>query len=507
MKKLEIDLNKLFVLKKLLIYVTYIFTGELILGFTGRTFEIFGVAIRHILYVAEFILLYTYVVTYMIANKISILKKGKQKNLWRNIKLLDFFVFLYAMSTIVSFVVIPKLTGGSVYLAKCEILDALAMLLLFFGMRLLIEWNQIDIERYKKVLYWIILFYAIMHIIFFLGQKENGDFVQEIFINAKNFLGENSTFPPVILGHGGYPRIMFSTSVYLIIGIYLVLYRIKEIRIPDYFIYGIFIIAILTTMTKSIWFGIAVGMGVFWLLFLSVQLKKKNQKNLIQSIFFVVGTIGLIILVNATLFEGLVGIRMGNAFATSSNEDLISDAPISGTSVQPSESNEEIALEIENNSEKKILDATDQNGAIISNNIKIEQTKRLIDKWKERPIFGFGYGSYIEGYTRSDEAIFSYEMQLPALLMKTGLIGVVLLIAVFFVAMLTLYKRCRQEKKYGRFFSWLFLVISYVLTLQTNPLFLSFTGFSIFLFILLLSSEPRSNSQKTSEVDLPKEAL
>lgn len=119
--------------------------------------------------------------------------------------------------------------------------------------------------------------------------------------------------------------------------------------------------------------------------------KQKNKKYLKHIILSVVLAGIVIILSNIFIFNNIVTIRMENAFVT---ETQIIDEEV-----------------VEAEDEEARVQTLDKAGAAESNQIKLEQGKRLTQKWLQAPVFGWGYGSYIEDYLRSEEAPFSYEMQ------------------------------------------------------------------------------------------------
>ena len=87
---------------------------------------------------------------------------------------------------------------------------------------------------------------------------------------------------------------------------------------------------------------------------------------------------------------------------------------------------------------------------------------------------------------RSEEAPFSYEMQLPALLMKIGIAGLLIWICFFVIQFIEMIYNRKRE--WIHVFAWLFLLTSLVICVQTNPLLISFTGMSILLFLSIVTT-------------------
>jgi hypothetical protein len=100
-------------------------------------------------------------------------------------------------------------------------------------------------------------------------------------------------------------------------------------------------------------------------------------------------------------------------------------------------------------------------------------------------VFGYGYGSSIPGYYRSVEA-FSYEATAPALLMKTGLVGLGLWVA-FMVGIVKRARRKSGVDEAGRvwYAYWLGGFVAFVLAVQTNPLLFNNVGMAILLFFMI----------------------
>lgn len=59
-----------------------------------------------------------------------------------------------------------------------------------------------------------------------------------------------------------------------------------------------------------------------------------------------------------------------------------------------------------------------------------EQADQLLMAWSQSPIWGHGLGAIIPGYSRSDTQPWQFELQYHVLLMQTGVIGVLLALAI-----------------------------------------------------------------------------
>ena len=161
----------------------------------------------------------------------------------------------------------------------------------------------------------------------------------------------------------------------------------------------------------------------------------------------------------------------------------------------------ELSEEFKNKIRKKFKNNSDayhdREGSVISNNIKIKQSQLLLRKWLKRPILGYGYGSYLENFIRSEEAPFSYEVVFFSLLMKTGIVGIICWIFLIFSLIYIKY-RYGKEDIYD-FSSWLFLSVSFGILVQTNPLLFNSVGIAFLLFISMSAVNSFSLSKYSIE--------
>lgn len=445
-----------------------LFMIELIFGFSGTMLMIGGVAIRHILFILSFVSLYGYLLLYLIENKIKLIAI-KGESFIGDFSVIDWLAVVFEISMLLSMTVIPYFMGTSLKYAYSEVFDSAAIFSLYFPLSYLIRKKEIKMQWLYSLLKYAIALFAVMHIVFYFGQEANPTFIQDIFDGIKALFHGNSIAPTVVLGHGGYTRVMFTTSIYLIVGIYLYLRNLQQNKWYDYVIFVLEILAIITTVTKSIWFGIGIAFVIFIVMTVFYNWKN-NRKRAVCAIGSAVGAMVIILLSNTLLFHDLVSIRMSNAFRleAESESEVIEESELSDT-------------------EENEIEKLDKEGAAVSNQIKIEQMYRLLDKWKESPLFGHGYGSYVEGYLRSEEAPFSYEMQLFALLMKIGVVGLGIWLVFFIVQMIGMFKN--KAKSINNIFSWMFLLMAIVICVQTNPLLISFIGMSVVLLMCLITQD------------------
>lgn len=463
-------------LKKLAIIIAFLFCIELMLGFTGTMLMVGGIAIRHILFIFTFISLYVYFVMYLWNNKIKIFSLNRN-SYFGSYTWIDVFAVLFEISMILSMTIIPWMKGTSLQHAHSEAFDSAAIFSLFFPISFLIKRKEFNVDKLLSFLKYVVFVLALGHIFFYFAQEADSEFVFNLFDRVKNILGGNSIAPSINLGHGGYTRIIFTTSIYLIVGLYIFLNNLDDNKWYDYVIFTADILAIITTVTKSIWFGIIGGFFAFFVLAILFNIKS-NKKYIRKLMGITIFTVLIIFIADQTIFDRIVSIRMGNAFTVES----------STTEKEENEQKKKFKTEKE-----QYMAKLDKAGAAESNLIKLEQMQKLVEKWKESPVLGWGYGSYVEGYLRSKESPFSYEMQLFALLMKTGILGL-LIWGAFFVSQLILMIKYKYSA-YNRILTWLFLSVSVAVCVQTNPLLICFTGMSIVLLISLIGVQEVQNGK------------
>lgn len=457
--------------RKLALVFPALFLIELIFGFSGTMIIIKGVAIRHILFILSFVSLYGYFFIYIWNKKIKIFSRGKD-SYFGSYTWIDVMAIVFEVSMILSMTLIPWMMGTNLDYAHSEVFDSAAIFSLYFPLAYLVKKKEIKIDSIINWLKYLIFLFAVMHIVLYLGQEYNANFIQNLFDNISSFFNGNSQPPRVILGHMGYTRVMFTTSIYLVIGIYIYLRQIITAKWYDDVILCVEIMAIIATVTKSLWLG--VGIAFCGYLIIGLILNRKNRsyvKKIIKS-FIVVAVV--ISISNLFIFHGIVTVRMKNAFVTEQE-------------VQKKDTSKDSYSEED-------IEEVDRRGAAESNQIKLEQAKKLSEKWLEAPVFGWGYGSFVDGYLRSQEAPFSYEMQFFALLMKIGFFGVSIWVIFFILQCMSMIKQIK--KNFYKGVSWLFLLTAVALCVQTNPLLISFTGMSVILFICLLSIEDVEVSKK-----------
>ena len=448
-------------LKYIAVLFSLLFCTELIMGFTGTVVMVGGIAIRHVLFIVAFAGLYTYFLVYLWVHKVKLFSLDKDAY-FGSYTVIDWIAIVFELSMILSMTIIPMIKGTNMQYAHSEAFDSAAIFSLYFPIAFLIKRNEFRMEKLLNWLKYIVCALSITHVVFYFAQDADVKFIYNFFEGINKLLGGNSIAPSITLGHGGYTRIIFTTSIYMIVGLFIFFYNLEKNKWYDYIIAGLSVLAVLTTITKSIWFGIGAGFVVYFAMAVLVNYKN-NKIYIIKLILSTIIGIAIILISDNLIFDHIITIRMGNAFAienVADDKEFISE-------------------------EEKYMNELDKEGSVQSNQIKLEQVKHLTKKWLQSPILGWGYGSYVEGYLRSETSPFSYEMVLFALLMKIGLLGLGIW-CVFFVAQVIMQIKYKLKNS-NHLLTWVFLAISMAVCVQTNPLLICFTGMSIILLISLIS--------------------
>jgi len=118
-----------------------------------------------------------------------------------------------------------------------------------------------------------------------------------------------------------------------------------------------------------------------------------------------------------------------------------------------------------------------------SNETRLIQIKQLINTWKERPLFGWGYGSSAINYLRSSEEVpYIYEMTGVALLMKIGITGIILWLSyLFYLLWYVLGNVLKNEKV----IAVAFVAVTLGISTQFNPYLFGMPGMALLLFCFI----------------------
>lgn len=447
-------------LSKVTAIVGILFILELILGFNGTLLIIRGVGIRKILY----ILLLCIVCLYA---GVVIRRYGFKQILTLAIPL-DYAIFVFLLLQLFWILILPLIYGESL---RSSIKEAwsFATLLLYFPIALQIRLKLINWDQTKQWIKYSAIILAIIHITLYLGETIVGDATFALgFFEIINKLALGHSKRPLIMMPAHYIRIIYPVSIYLLMPIYFIL-QTKKWSVLAITYYGIAIMGIITTLTKSLLGGTVIGILSFLLGIMKVTHKQERKVLLYRILGVALVTLLFVGILDQQMFDGYVERRATTILATNSPKQQ---------EIQHEKYN------VDGLDEEDFRDLDELAGTERSNYTRVFQTKKLLGEWQKRPWFGAGYGSYVEGYLRAgDETPYSYEMFLPALLMKLGIIGV---LAWGIAFSYFLYYIIKLAKDYGiRALALGYLFIALCVATQFNPFLLNANGMSIILFCLL----------------------
>jgi len=113
-----------------------------------------------------------------------------------------------------------------------------------------------------------------------------------------------------------------------------------------------------------------------------------------------------------------------------------------------------------------------------SANERVDQVAPLIAAWLTAPVLGLGMGSSA-AFSRSDVAPYLYELTYLALLMKMGVIGVFILMAIIVALM------ARGAAHGARVAHIEASLVAFLLACSTNPYLLNLVGLSLLVFLFI----------------------
>lgn len=427
-----------------------IYTIELIIGFSGSFIVVFGLPIRFITFVLAFISIYIAFILKYISDNNGI--KYFFNDLFLNFTFLDFSVLLFLLFNFIWATVIPLINGVDITMSISEI-DGMSTMAIFFPASYLIRQRHINFKLYKNIIIILVVLFSLLHILFYAMDKMNIGFIEEFFKVVVNMLGGSGNIPNIIRGHG-YTRVIFPSTILIFVGIYLILQNVRNNLLLYISMYVILVIAILSTITKSLMLGGLIG-GLFMMIYYIFIVKDTNITKIVGTVFLI--TLVSVVILDSMVFDNLITQRMSNLY--------ISDETSIGTGLSEVEKNE---LE----------------GSIEGNQIRIKQSKDLFNKFKENPITGFGYGSYLKDNIRGERGYYYlYEVFIPAMLMKIGIIG--FLAFILFGISILYYIYINLSYKNSKIPLVLFGFCSMAVIVQTNPLLLGFSGMFIITILLL----------------------
>lgn len=446
-----------------------LFLIDNILGFNGYQFTIAGKSIRIILFCISVALLCGYCLFVMFKDKIKIYSKDEQQTtLIKLLRPLDFVVLSFIFGNALWATVVPLLVRGEMIFSLKDF-STILVLVLYYPISFLIRTNRLDLKILEKMIYVLTIVLALWHCVMYIGDTLHPGFYEGYydFIDIISF--GTAVRTSVIYGYG-IVRIIQTTSVFLLIGVFMAVRYLLNGKWWHTISLGVFIFAICATYTKSIWFGFLAGLVLY--LGGCAVFKKDNTLRL-RCLFTFGITVVMIVTLNFVAFSNTIYERTFNTVNTTQSIEQIQQEIDSLGGEENTDKLEEL--------QNKLKDAM---GTQQANLLRAEQNSALLKKWSQSKLLGHGYGSYIEKNVRNEIFPYMYESTFPALLMKIGLVGclvwIIFILGATFAAARTFWKDERESLLY-----WLGIALSFAMAVQTNPFLFTFTGFSVLLYLLI----------------------
>ena len=305
--------------------------------------------------------------------------------------------------------------------------DAGALLLLFwyFPIILLIENKMISWEKFELFCSNSVILLAIVHIVLWSFQ-----FIippSEIRFLAISFFtwggGSDLDLTSIYVGlmSSGFFRVFWISSVLMIPVFFIILYKWKN-SIYKKISLIIMLLAILITYTRGIWIGIVIGLGLGIL-----YTNEKNKK----------------------IYKIIVLLMIGLFFAFMPHNTIL----------------------------ERVMDLEDLSN---DDNIRLIQTSSHFDTFYQYPLLGIGFGGSAS-YIRSIAAPYSYEMTLSTTIMKSGVLGTLILLLFLYLC----YKKALTELNHTEKTVWISGFSAFLFASMTNPYLFNFVGMSIVLFYMV----------------------
>lgn len=138
---------------------------------------------------------------------------------------------------------------------------------------------------------------------------------------------------------------------------------------------------------------------------------------------------------------------------------------------------------------KRANSATDFSQEEISNNLRNVQFNHLMNKVKEHPVFGSGFGSRIEEYKEETErGSLDFELYYFELWFKTGTVGMLILSFGVFSLFCNCYKVAKRSQRDESTLikGWTIGFISVCGSSATNPYLAGMFGFFVLVFLIVI---------------------
>jgi hypothetical protein len=385
---------------KIIVTITVL---EIIFGVNGRLLIIGRIPIRYILFGLITVGAYSKFLAVFICNYRFQKRKffSFLKIELKLFKLFDLILLIFLFMNLIWIFLIPTLSGSSVHEAVSNV-RYLVLMVLYFPVVYLIRQEKIVWSYYRKMVFFGVCLIIGLHVFLFIGESiqkvldPSTHFAERLVVAWSRLVNGHCYFSPVLMPKYSV-RIIYTFGYLLFLGFYFVLNAKSRLFIVIYS--SVTMLALLTTGTRTLIIAPFIGLIVFYLCKNFIQKKPLLQRSNIGYLLFL---FIIMLLFDLTFFGNRTAIRLLNSYQVSSN------VLESGKMYNITYENTDYTID------KEIA------GTVNSNTSRVLQIKSIIESFKERPLFGFGYGSM--GLTDTREVAY-YDMQGATLLMRGGLVG------------------------------------------------------------------------------------
>lgn len=434
-------------MKKIFLLIPALFLLELIFGESGNWVGVGGISVRKLLFILSLLSLYGYAVVSRERLKFS---------------KIDLAVLFFVLVNTVWGVLVPTLYGRSLVPAFADF-GATYILLLYFPLIGLLRAEVISWKSVKYVFFALVSLFALAHLTLWITVTAQ----PSLMGGVRGFFLEFFQSPSIFVGPmpGGFARIMLVTSIFLLPAFFVLSYALVKgywrlAAAPLLFVVSV---ALVVSYTRSFWFGVAFGL---LLAIVGIFLKSRRGASFPRAFKLGAELSPAMVFAAAFIFVGVAGAVLEPAPREPSEPSSGNNAPQT-----PASPTGRAASTFDTDSR--------------ANSVKIQQLSHLIEGWRNAPLFGKGFGGYVEGHPRSEAAPFSYELTGPSLLMKLGIVGLTLwLLPLVYIAAAALYST-KNGADFDRIRFAAAGFAGFGLAVQTNPLLINFVGMTIVLFYML----------------------
>jgi hypothetical protein len=396
-----------------------LFTIELILGGSGFWSSNIGLPVRKILFA-------------LLAGLLVFKWFGREKC---NTDM-DFLILLSITGLIVWVGLIPLLHGIPSEYSVSDSLPLVGLLLIFISYDYFEHKPKIW-ENFSNILFWLTLVIGLIHILIYTISLVDYTSAMEVtgllisLLDPSAGEGEGSSTVTIGMSPDGRFRVMWISSVFLLLSLYLSVKRLGKRQ----FITGIIgllvsILAIYSTGTRGFVFGIVIGASqALFLYAVNKRFKPATHVLIFWGVLFLFLNVIILLPLYSPDFLSMIGTARSD-----------------------------------------------------SDHDRYEQIQSLFDAFTNHFVLGNGFGA-TANIVRSSDSPFSYEVSILALYMKLGIVGIALVWFIVYRLTCNIFSYFSIRPSEVKISILYGFVSAFVVASNTNPYLSSFVGLGIILFI------------------------